>query len=85
VDRLLNQNKNSKLYHDTVNNKILNSSSMFLAPVTEGEVLNVTSKLKGKFSAGYDEIPDKLVKDSIQFIKTPLYLTFHYVLEHSQI
>jgi hypothetical protein len=30
---------------------------MFLAKITVDKVLNVTSKLKGKFSAGYDEIP----------------------------
>jgi hypothetical protein len=35
-----------------VRNIKLNRNSMFLAPVTEDEVLNVTSKLKGKFSAG---------------------------------
>jgi hypothetical protein len=42
---------------------------MFLAPITEDEVLTVTSKLKGQFSAGYDEILEELVKESIQFIK----------------
>jgi hypothetical protein len=49
---------------------------MFLAPITEEEVLKVTSKLKGKFSAGYYEIPAKLVNDSFQFIKknTNLYI-----------
>jgi hypothetical protein len=30
---------------------------MFLAPITVDEVLNETSKLRGKFSAAYDEIP----------------------------
>jgi hypothetical protein len=72
VDRTLNQNKDCIFGHDTVSNKILNSNSMnfmFLAPVTEDKVLNVTSKLKGKFSAGYDEIPEKRVKENIQFIK----------------
>jgi hypothetical protein len=48
---------------------ILNSNSMFLTPITEDEALNVTCKLKGKFSAGYDEILEKLVKESIQFIR----------------
>jgi hypothetical protein len=50
VDRTLNQNKDYKLGHDTVSNKILNSNSIFLAPITEDEELNVTSKLEGKFS-----------------------------------
>ena len=47
----------TNVIHDTVNNKILNYSSMFLPTNTLDEVLNVTSKLKGNFSAGYDEIP----------------------------
>jgi hypothetical protein len=42
---------------------------MFLILINDDEVLNVTSKLKGKFSAGYDEISEKLVKESIKFIK----------------
>jgi hypothetical protein len=50
---MLNQSKDSKFGHDTVNNKILISDSVFIAPVTDYEVLNVTSKLKGKFSAGW--------------------------------
>jgi hypothetical protein len=77
VDRVLNQNKDCKFGHDTVSNKISNSNSMFLAPITEDEILNVTIKLKGKFSVGYDEIPEKLVKESIQFIKKPLTLMFN--------
>jgi hypothetical protein len=53
---------------------------MFLPRITEGEVLKVTIKLKGKFSAGYEEIPEKLVKDSIQFINKPLTLIFNISL-----
>jgi hypothetical protein len=37
----------------------------------------VTSKLKGKLSAGYDEIPEKLVKFSIQYICKPLTCIFN--------
>jgi hypothetical protein len=53
---------------------------MFLAPITEDVVLNVTSKLKGKFSSGYDEISEKLVKNSIQFIKKPVTFIFNIPL-----
>jgi hypothetical protein len=35
---------------------------LFLSPVTEEEILQVTSKLKTKITAGFDEIPDKIVK-----------------------
>jgi hypothetical protein len=53
---------------------------MFLVPVTEEEVLKVNSTLKGKFSAGYDEIPDNIVKQCIQFIKKPLTFIFNLSL-----
>jgi hypothetical protein len=43
VDSLLNQNKDSKFGHGTIYNEILNFSSMFLAPVTEDEVLNLAA------------------------------------------
>jgi phosphoribosylformylglycinamidine (FGAM) synthase-like amidotransferase family enzyme len=69
VGRLLNENKEPKFGCDIVNNKILNSSSMFLAQIVKDEVLNATSKLKGKFSVGYDEILETLVADSVQFIR----------------
>jgi hypothetical protein len=68
VDKMLNENKGYNFGHDTVNNKILRSNSVFLAAVTEEEVLNVTSKLKDKFSAGWLEIPERLLKESIQYI-----------------
>jgi hypothetical protein len=72
VDRLLNQNKDSKFGHDTINNKILNSSSMFLTSITEDEVLNVTSKQMVNFQ----QAMMKYLKASIQFIKknTKLYI-----------
>jgi hypothetical protein len=76
ADRLLNQNMDSKFGPDTINNRILNCNSMFLAPITEDEVLNVTSKLKGKFSAGYGHILETLVKYSIHFIKKTSAVTF---------
>jgi hypothetical protein len=43
---------------------------MFPAPMVEDDVLNLSIKVKGKFYAVYDEIPEQLVKDSIQFIIT---------------
>jgi hypothetical protein len=67
VDKMLNENNGYNFGHDTVNNKILKSNSVFLAPVTEERVLNVTSKLKDKFSAGWLKIPERLLKESIQY------------------
>ena len=42
--------------------------SMFASPVTGNEVENVINKLKGKSSAGFDEIPEVLVKRSSHYI-----------------
>jgi hypothetical protein len=64
----MNNNKDCKFSYDTVSNIISHSNSMFLAPITEDEILNVNITVKGKFSAGYDEILGKLIKESIQFI-----------------
>jgi hypothetical protein len=41
-------------------------------PVTENEVKCVTKKFKGKFSAGYDETPEYVVKQCAKFLKGPL-------------
>ena len=45
---------------------------MFASPVTENEVENVVNKLKGKFSTGFDEIPEALVKHCSHYIAKPL-------------
>ena len=61
--------------------------SMFVSPVTENEVENIINTLKGKSSAGFDEIPEFLVKRCSNYIKNPLliYLIYHLALEFSQI
>jgi hypothetical protein len=84
---MVNVNKDCKYGHTPARNIKRDPNSMFLAPVTEDEVLNVNSKLKGKFSVGYGEILEKIAKQSIQFIKKPLTFIFNlaYVLELSQI
>jgi hypothetical protein len=46
--------------------------SMVMLPITEQEVECVIRKLKGKFSAGCDEIPEYVVKQCAMFIKGPL-------------
>jgi hypothetical protein len=48
------------------------ANTIFTYPVTENEVECVTKNLKGNFSAGYNEIPDCLVKQYIKLIKKPL-------------
>jgi hypothetical protein len=48
------------------------SSYLYAFPATENEIECVTKRLKGKCSAGFDEIPEFLVKQCIQNIKKPL-------------
>jgi len=48
------------------------SASMFVSPIIEIEIKNIISKLKGKYSAGYDEIPEVLVKHCSEYIAKPL-------------
>jgi hypothetical protein len=43
-----------------------------MLPITEEEVERVIRRLKGKFSAGYDEIPQYIVKQCLVAIKGPL-------------
>ena len=43
-----------------------------ILPITEHKVECVIKKLKGKFSAGYDEILEYVVKQCAEFIKGPL-------------
>ncbi|PNF26486.1 hypothetical protein B7P43_G14318 [Cryptotermes secundus] len=57
-----------------------NANMMFVAPITEEEVLNVTGKLKNKYSSGFDEIPASLIKHCIQFINKPLTFIFNLSL-----
>jgi hypothetical protein len=44
---------------------------MFVYPVTKNEVKSVTNNLKGNSSAGFDEIPEFLVKQCICYLKKP--------------
>ena len=46
-------------------------NSLFIYPVTEEEVISVTKRLKGKPTAGYDDIPESVVKQCVQLIKGP--------------
>jgi hypothetical protein len=47
-------------------------NSIFVVPITEDEVEIVIKNLKGKFSVGYDEIPEYVVKQCASFIRGPL-------------
>ena len=47
-------------------------NSIFIFPVTEEEVISLIKTLKGKPTAGDDDIPENLVKQRIQLSKGPL-------------
>ena len=50
--------------------------SIFLNPVSENEIVNIINQLPAT-SAGYDNIPSKLLKLTIEHIKTPLCKIFN--------
>jgi hypothetical protein len=47
-------------------------NSVFIYPVTEEEVISLTKSLKGKPTAGDDDVPENLVKQCIHLTKGPL-------------
>ena len=46
-----------------------NPNTMFVYPVKEGKLNQVVSKLQGNSATGFDQIPEFLVKECIQYIK----------------
>ena len=60
-----------------------NSNTMFVYPVTEDELNQVVSTLKGKSITGFDQIPEFLVKECIQYIKKPLIFIFNVSINQS--
>jgi hypothetical protein len=74
VVKLIYLNENCKIDYTTSNDVIKNPNEIFLAPVTEEEDLQVTSKLKTKKSMGIDEIRDMIDKQCIQTLEKPLIL-----------
>jgi len=69
VEEFENQKNNGSVY----NLKIKQCpNSIFVYPVTEEEVISLAKILKGKPTAGDDDIPENLVKKCMQLIKGPL-------------
>jgi hypothetical protein len=62
ADELLNKNNRNFTCHTSKQKINCCANITFISPVTENEVECVTKNLKGNFSAGYDEIPELLVK-----------------------
>jgi hypothetical protein len=77
VDDLLSQNScniNIQLAKQRIN---YCPNTIFLLLVTGSEIECVTKSLKGKFSASFDDIPEFIVKQCIQYIKKPLTHTYN--------
>jgi hypothetical protein len=60
VEELVNNNLHSNSYKNLEINHC--SNTVFIYPVSEDEVVNLCKNLKGKTTAGYDDIPENLVK-----------------------
>ena len=70
VEKLVKHNIHSKSYKNLEINHC--SNTVFIDPVSEDEIVNFSKNLKGKATAGYDDIPENLVKYCIHLIKKPL-------------
>jgi hypothetical protein len=61
--------------------KINQTNSMFLEPVDKCQILEIVNKFKPKISSGHDEIPTKIMKQSISEIIEPLTYIINKSLE----
>jgi hypothetical protein len=71
VEELVKENINRRSYTNLHQEIKHCPNSIFIPPLTE-EVVSLAKSLKGKHTAGYDDIPESLVKQCIQLIKGPL-------------
>jgi hypothetical protein len=69
VEELVKQKSNGRVYDLKIKQC---PNSLFIYPVTEEEVIGLTKSLKGKPTAGDDDIPENLVKQHVQLNKGPL-------------
>ena len=66
-DRMQNLNTQYSSYLQNVN-----EASLYMKPISEGEIISVVQKLKNKTSPGYDDINITVIKQIIPFICKPL-------------
>jgi len=72
VAEMVQQNINKESYNNSRKEMNHCPNSIFISPVTEENVVNLAKNLKDKPTAGYNDIPEILVKQCIQLIKGPL-------------
>jgi hypothetical protein len=69
VEELIKQNNYPSNTHIAQSKTEYCPNSIFVLPITENEMECVTKKFKGKFPAGYVEIPEYVVKQCAKFVK----------------
>jgi len=77
VDELVGKKSDGSIYNLKMKHC---PNSKIIFPVTEEEVISLTKSLKGKPTAGDDDIPENLVKQRIQLIKGPLAHIYNLLL-----
>jgi hypothetical protein len=73
---MLNLNKNHINVHTSQQKIDYCPNTKFVYPVTENAVESITQSLKGNSSAGFDEIPEYLVKQRTLYKKKSIFLMF---------
>ncbi len=59
-----------KHYSEYLRNPVINS--IYIEPINSNDILNIVNKLKPKTSCGHDEIPTKVMNESIHNILDPI-------------
>jgi hypothetical protein len=77
VEALLAQNNVLSYGHMFQTKVKQNPNTVFLLPITEEELMVTVCAMKGKPSAGIDEVPENLIQKCIQCIKKPLAQMLH--------
>jgi hypothetical protein len=73
TEKLADQNRGTHATYNMANLKVnMCPQTIFINPVSEIEVEKVVKDLKRKYSSGFDDVMDSIVKKRVQFIKTPL-------------
>lgn len=63
-------------------NNISNNATFYLRPLTPDDIINLSKKLKNKFSSGMDEIPVTIVKRSTPLIKSVICYIINNSFKH---
>jgi hypothetical protein len=72
IETIENLKKVSNFVHSTnilPTNPVYYHNTMFVSPVTDYEVECIINGLKDSFSAGLDDIPETVIKSSVNYIK----------------